>query len=153
MTSRTAKIVVVLAAAAALSGIGAGLAAADSPAPSSTMTNYTVDGLREYIRPLDSISIPTMLCGSGGYLQDREYSPGRIVPRVCRSSNPAVSASRSRPPHTGRWTRPGRSGLLIGTDGHGLSSATNWDPTAHELQIKLHCTTDINQAAKEYVVP
>jgi len=43
MTSKTAKIVVVLAAAGALSGIGVGLAAADSPAASSS-TNYTVEG-------------------------------------------------------------------------------------------------------------
>ena len=151
MTSRTAKIVVVLAAAAALSGVGAGLAAADSPAPSST-TNYTVDGMRQYIRPLESITVPTMLCGSGGYLQDREYSPGRMVPQGGEVIEPGGVGVIIKAPTYGPVDPTGSFRPAIGTDER-LSSATNWDLTVHELQIKLHCTTDINQAAKEPVVP
>ncbi len=153
MTSRTAKTIVVLAAAAALSGIGAGLAAADSPAPSSTSTtDYTVDGLRAHIRQFDSISIPTMLCGSGGYLQDREYSPGRLVPRGVQVIEPGGVGVIIPSPVYGPVDPTGSFRPAIGADGR-MASATNWGPTVQELQIRLHCTTDINQAAKEYVVP
>jgi len=148
MTSRTAKIVVVLAAAAALSGVGAGLAAADSPAPSST-TNYTVDGMRQYIRPLESITVPTMLCGSGGYLQDREYSPGRIVPPGVQVIEPGGVGVTITNPTYGSMDPTGSFWPLIGTDGkRGWYTVTNWDLTGHEQLVKLHCTTDINQAAK-----
>jgi hypothetical protein len=152
VTSKTAKIVVVLAAAA-MTGIGAGLAAAASPTASST-TNYTVEGMRQYIRPLESITVPTMLCGSGGYLQDRDYSPGRIVPRGVQVIEPGGVGVTITNPTYGSMDPTGSFRPLIGTYGHsGWSSATNWAFTGHELQINLHCTTDINQAAKEPVVP
>lgn len=155
MTSRTAKTVVVLAATAALSGIGAGLAAADSPAPSSTSTStteYTVDGLSQYIRPWELINIPTMLCGPGGYLQDREYSPGRMVPRGVQVTEPGGVAVIIRNPVYGPVDPTGSFRPAIGSDGS-IASATNWMMTTGWLQITLHCTTDINHAVKEPAIP
>jgi hypothetical protein len=152
MTSKTAKIVVVLAAAGALSGIGAGLAAADSPTAAST--NYTVEGMREYIKPSASITVPSMSCG-GGYLEDKDYSPGRLVPRGVEVIEPGGVGVTITHPKYGYMDPTGSYWPLIGTDEHrGWSHATNWDPfTGHELQITLHCTTDINQAAKKTFVP
>ena len=39
----------------------------------------STEALRETIRPWDSITIPALSCPTG-YLENQDYSPGRIVP-------------------------------------------------------------------------
>src|SRR6478609_4003653 len=79
MKRAATKALIVAGAAAALVGIGGGTAAAGTRSTAST--EWAVDAFHEYVKPSDSISIPTLSCGAGGYLKDADYSPGRIAPR------------------------------------------------------------------------
>ena len=163
--SRGANALVVVLAAAALTGIGAGVAAAEStPTSTARSDNYTFEAFREHIKPFDSISIPSLRCfdggpGSGdgrpGMLENKDYSPGRGVPRGVEVIEPGGIGVTITHPKYGPMDPTGSFWPTTGTDGHrGWSNATNWDPfTGRELVIKLHCTYDINQAATKTFIP
>ena len=79
------------AAAAIVTTIAAGvlLVGAGSAQASGTVT--TVEDYRVTLGPLQSDGLPTMKCPAGSYLHNYHYSPGRLVPNGCRSSNLAGS--------------------------------------------------------------
>jgi len=144
------KALLIGVAAAALAGVGAGTAAAGDPewdnmepissdtwyganhlaAAAATGSDYSFVAFRETIKPWDSISIPSVAC-QGNYLQNKHFSPGRLVPNGVEV------------------VEPGGIGVTItkatatGIDSvNGQSSATNWGFTNQELAIVLHCTKD-----------
>jgi len=153
MKRAATKALIVAGAAAALVGIGGGIAAAGTRSTAST--EWAVDALHEYVKPSDSISIPTLSCGAGGYLKDADYSPGRIVPRGVEVVEPGGVGVTITHPTYGTMDPTGSWWPTTGTDGNrGWSYATNWDPfSGHDLAIKLHCTSDPDQAAKKTFVP
>lgn len=144
--SLLAKGVVALVAAGAITGLGATAAMAAEPASSQ-------EQFSEIIKPLDSINIPNLVCSSG-YLEDVDYSPGRVVPRGVQVLEPGgigvtiTKAKYGSAVNDEYWP-------LIGIDTvNGPASATNWDPfTAKELTVKLHCTNDLSKAAKKTIIP
>lgn len=142
-----ARAALVAVAAVALIGLGSAVATADvnDNAP-STISTYEV--FRETVKPWDSITIPSRSCPTG-FLHNANYSPGRMVPpgvEVVEPGGVGVTITHTTGPvwvENGRLVQPQQR-----TDAdHSYSGATNWDPTAsHEVVIKLHCTTDVDQA-------
>jgi hypothetical protein len=152
----TTKALVATAAALAVTGLGATAASASST-PSDVVT---VTAFHETIKPWDSISIPSLSCPAGSYLQNVDLSPGRIVPKGVRVIEPrfglepggaigvTIGAAKATPEvRQGVWIYP-----LTGTNADGaISTATNWDPaSSHDLIVQLSCTTDITKAAFAY---
>ena len=152
----TTKALVATAAALAVTGLGATAASASST-PSDVVT---VTAFHETIKPWDSISIPSLSCPSGSYLQNVDLSPGRIVPKGVRVIEPrfglepggaigvTIGAAKATPEvRQGVWIYP-----LTGTTADGaISTATNWDPaSSHDLIVQLSCTTDVTKAAFAY---
>ena len=98
-------------------------------------------------------------CPDGSYLVDEHLSPGRLVPKgveVTELRNGiepagAVGVTIRDARAVAVEVKPGAYALpLVGTRvDQGFSTATNWDPAAsHTIVIRLHCTTDLNKAAK-----
>lgn len=150
-TTRTkaAKVVFATAATAGiLAGVGVAAASAASAA-SAGPASYSTEAFRETIRPWDSITIPALSCPTG-YLENQDYSPGRIVPKGVEILEPdAIGVTISEVKSTlvtDWWNTPLYP--VTGTTPHGgHSTATNWDPFASkELIIRLHCTTDLDKA-------
>ena len=141
---------VATAASAGIIAVGAGSASATDAVPQPAPTDQTVEVFRATIKPLDSITIPSTSCGENYLLENKDVSPGRIVPRGVEITGDSAwigttithSAYRSHNPKgTEVW-------LHNGTDASkGASTATNWDPFAsHELVVNLHCTLDWGKA-------
>ncbi len=134
-----------VAAAGALAGVGVGAASAASSAP----TSFTVEAFRETVKPWDSITIPALSCGTG-YLVDQDLSPGRGVPHgveVIEPGGVGVTISHVESSLVTDWWNRAHYPASGTTPVGGPSTATNWDPiTSHELVIRLHCTTDLDQA-------
>ena len=146
-TRSTAATVVLVAAASAgiLAGVGVAAASAASAAPATSSTEV----FRETIKPWDSITIPALACPTG-YLENTDYSPGRIVPKGVEVLEPnAIGVTISEVTSTlvtDWWNTPHYPATGTTTQG-GPSTATNWDPfSSRELVIRLHCTTDLDQA-------
>ena len=118
-------------------------------AASAGPASYSTEAFRETIRPWDSITIPALSCPTG-YLENQDYSPGRIVPKGVEILEPdAIGVTISEVKSTlvtDWWNTPHYP--VTGTTPHGgHSTATNWDPFASkELIIRLHCTTDLDKA-------
>jgi hypothetical protein len=139
-------------AAAAIAGLGVSAASATSTTDDDTQT---VTALFETIKPWDSISIPSLSCPAGSYLQSGDWSPGRIVPAGVEVLEPryglapggAIGATIPTPDRVAvRMDNGAITYAATGTNGGG-ASATNWDFTAsHDLLIKLHCTTNLAKA-------
>lgn len=146
------KVLLVAGAAAALAGIGGGIAAAEGQTTSSQ--EWVVDAFSERVKPFDSITIPSLSCG-GGYLKDVDYSPGRGVPRGVEVIEPGGVGVTITHPKYGYMDPTGSWWPTTGTDQHrGWSYATNWDPfSGHDLSIKLHCTSNVDDAAKKTFIP
>lgn len=104
--------------------------------------SYSTEAFRETIRPWDSITIPALLCPTG-YLENQDYSPGRIVPKGVEILEPdAIGVTILEVKSTlvtDWWNTPHYP--VTGTTPHGgPSTATNWDPfSSKELIIRLHC--------------
>ncbi len=139
-------------ATAATAGIlaGVGVAAASGAAAASAgPVSYSTEAFRETIRPWDSITIPALSCPTG-YLENQDYSPGRLVPMGVEILEPdAIGVTILEVKSTlvtDWWNTPHYP--VTGTTPHGgPSTATNWDPFASkELIIRLHCTTALNNA-------
>lgn len=156
MNTTTKALVATAAALAAVTGLGATAASASSTASDVV----TVTAFHETIKPWDSISIPSLSCPAGSYLQNVDLSPGRIVPKGVRVIEPrfglepggaigvTIGAAKATPEvRQGVWIYP-----LTGTNADGaISTATNWDPaSSHDLIVQLSCTTDITKAAFAY---
>lgn len=139
---------VVAGAAAALAGVGGGIAAAESQP--TTSREWVVNAFSEHVKPSDSISIPSLSCGAAGYLKDVDYSPGRVVPRGVEVVEPGGVGVTITDAKYGVMDPTGSWWPVIGTNGlKGWSTATNWDPfSGHNLAIKLHCTSNPDDAAK-----
>jgi hypothetical protein len=144
------RAALVAVTAAAITGVGGAVAIADDTADRApTVTTYEV--FRETVKPWDSIKIPSRSCPVG-YLQNQNYSPGRIVPagvEVVEPGGVGVTITKSTGPvgvENGRLVQP-----ITGFDAdHSYSGASNWDPfSSHELVVKLHCTLDIDHAVVE----
>jgi len=141
------------AAAAVVTGVGVAEASASSTSDDSD--TVVVTALFETIKPWDSISIPSLACPAGSYLQSGDWSPGRIVPagvevielRYGPAPGGAIGATIPTPVRAAVRTETGAVRYAAtGTDGGG-ASATNWDFTAsHDLLIRLHCTTNLAKA-------
>ncbi len=146
------KGLLVAGAAAALVGIGGGMAVAESQATSSN--EWVVTAFNEHVKPSDSIRIPSLSCG-GGYLMDKDYSPGRVVPRGVEVIEPGGVGVTITHAKYGLMDSTGKWWPVIGTNSMtGWSTATNWDPfSGHDLTIKLHCTSNPDEAAKKAVIP
>jgi hypothetical protein len=150
---RRRMVVAGLAATIASAGFiaaSAGAASATDGTPQPAPTDQTVEVFRATIKPLDSITIPSTACDTNYLLENKDFSPGRIVPRGVEIAGDSGwigttithSAYRSHNPKgTEVW-------LHNGTDASkGASTATNWDPfTSHELVVNLHCTLDWGKA-------
>ena len=147
------KALLVAGAAAALAGIGGGIAAAESQA--ATSREWVVNAFGEQVKPSDSISIPSLSCGAGGYLKDADYSLGRVVPRGVEVVEPGGVGVTITDAKYGVMDPTGSWWPVIGTNGNkGWSTATNWDPfSGHDLSIKLHCTSNVDDAAKKTFIP
>lgn len=148
--SLMAKSVAILGATAGLVALGATTATAAAAATSeNTQETFTYT-----MKPWESIHLPYMMCYSG-YLEDVDYSPGRIVPRGVEVIEPGGIGVFVYKAKTGISQDGGKTWPLIGIDSvNGLASATNWDPfTSRTLTVKLHCTGDIDKAAKKTIVP
>ncbi len=75
----TARVVLVAVSAIGITAIsGAAAIADDTDTPVSS--THAVVVFREVIKPLDSITIPSRSCDYG-YLENADYSPGRLVPK------------------------------------------------------------------------
>lgn len=146
------KGLLVAGAAAALVGIGGGMAVAESQ--TATSTEWVVTAFGEHVKPSDSIRIPSMSCG-GGYLKDADYSPGRVVPRGVEVIEPGGVGVTITHAKYGLMDPTGKWWPVTGTDSmQGWSTATNWDPfSGHDLTIKLHCTSNPDDAAKKNFIP
>ena len=156
MNTTTKALVATAAALAAVTGLGATAASASSTASDVV----TVTAFHETIKPWDSISIPSLSCPAGSYLQNVDLSPGRIVPKGVRviesrfglepggAIGVTIGAAKATPEvRQGVWIYP-----LTGTNADGaISTATNWDPaSSHDLIVQLSCTTDVTKAAFAY---
>ena len=153
-TNRLARVALATGAAAAVvTGIGVAEASAANTADETD--TVVVTAFFETIKPWDSISIPSLACPEGSYLQSGDWSPGRIVPNGVEVLEPryglapggAIGATIPTPVRVAVRTETGAVKYAAsGTDGGG-ASATNWDFTAsHDLVIKLHCTTNLSKA-------
>jgi hypothetical protein len=158
MRTSTKALLATVAAAAAVVGLGV-TAASASQSESDTIV---VPAFYENIKPWDSITIPSLSCPTGSYLVDADLSPGRLVPKgveVVELPNGllptgAVGVTIRDRKAVMVEVKPGAYALpLIGTRAdQGFSTATNWDPGAsHAIVVKLHCTTDLNKAARGLV--
>ena len=146
------KVVLATAAAAA---VVTGVGVAEANAALTHDDTVVVTAFFESIKPWDSISIPSLSCPEGSYLQSGDWSPGRIVPAGVEVLEPryglapggAIGATIPTPVRVAVRTETGAVRYAAtGTDGGG-ASATNWDFTAsHDLLIKLHCTTNLAKA-------
>jgi hypothetical protein len=155
------KTLLVGLAAAAFAGIGAGTAAAADPEwdniiptrdtwygaqywaeKEATGTEYSYVAFREAIKPWDSINIPTRSC-QGDYLENKDYSPGRAVPRGVEVVEPGGIGVTITKSLGDMYGGPYASGI---DSARGQSSATNWGFTSQELGIVLHCTKDKTKA-------
>jgi hypothetical protein len=148
------RVALVGVAAAAVTGLGGAVATADSSSTSEpTVATYEV--FRETVKPWDSIRIPSLMCPTG-YLHNKDYSPGRMVPRGVEIVEPGgvgVTITHGDGPvwvENGRLVQP-----ISGTDAdHSYSGATNWDPfTSREVVVKFHCTWDTDHAVVEDLGP
>jgi hypothetical protein len=149
-----ARVAIVAVTTAAVTGLSGAVATADASSSSEpSVTTHEV--FRETVKPWDSIKIPSLMCPTG-YLHNKDYSPGRIVPRgveVVEPGGVGVTITHADGPV---WVENG--GLvqpISGTDAdHSYSGATNWDPfTSREVAIKLHCTWDTEHAVVEDLGP
>jgi hypothetical protein len=140
-------------AAAAVAGLGVTAASASSRNNDNDI--QTVTAFFQTITPWGSISIPSLSCPAGSYLQSGDWSPGRIVPAGVEVLEPryglapggAIGATIPTPDRVAvRVDNGAIKYAATGTNGGG-ASATNWDFTAsHDLLIKLHCTTNLGKA-------
>jgi hypothetical protein len=147
----TKAILATAAAAAVVTGVGV----AEASASNTDTDTVVVTAFVETIKPWDSISIPSLSCPAGSYLQSGNWSPGRIVPAGVEVLEPqyglapggAIGATIPTPIRVAVRTDTGATRYAAtGTDGGG-ASATNWDFTAsHDLLIQLHCTTNLDKA-------
>ena len=138
---------VATAAAAGMAVAAAPGAAASSETPQWTET--TVEAFRVTLPPWHSVKIPKASCPAGMNLVDRDYSPGRIVPRGVEVKEPGgIGVTISQASY---WTYyEGGSGYRVytGLSGSDIREATNWDPfTSHDLVIDLHCTTNLENSS------
>ena len=138
---------VATAAAAGVAVAAAPGAAASSDTPQWTET--TIEAFRVTLPPWHSVKIPKASCPAGMNLVDRDYSPGRIVPRGVEVKEPGgVGVTISQASY---WTYyEGGSGYRVytGLSGSDIREATNWDPfTSHDLVIDLHCTTNLENSS------
>ena len=104
-------------------------------------TEYSFVAFRETIKPWDSINIPSASCQQDA-LEDKVYSPGRIVPNGVEVVEPGgIGVTITKASDNGRYPN--------GIDSaSGQSSATNWDPfSSREPAIVLHCTKDPAKAS------
>jgi hypothetical protein len=152
VTNLTTKAVLITAAAAA---VVTGVGVAEASASDTGDDTVVVTALFETVKPWDSISIPSLSCPGGSYLQSGDWSPGRIVPAGVEVLEPryglapggAIGVTIPTPVRVAVRTETGAIRYAAaGTDGGG-ASATNWDVTAsHDLVIRLHCTTNLAKA-------
>ena len=159
MRTTTKVVLATVTAAAAVVGLGVTAASGSDTASDIASDTVVVPRFYESIKPWDSITIPALSCPEGSYLVDQHLSPGRLVPKgveVTELRNGlepagAVGVTIRDARAVAVEVKPGAYALpLIGTRvDKGFSTATNWDPGAsHTIVIRLHCTTDLNKAAK-----
>jgi hypothetical protein len=154
--SWVSRAMLVAVTAALITGVGGAVATADDTTDAArTVTTYEV--FRETIKPWDSIKIPSRSCPVG-YLHNRNYSPGRMVPAGVEVVEPGgVGVTIAPGTEDGPvWVENGRLVQPInGWDANeAYSGATNWDPiTSREVVIKIHCTSDTDYAVVEDLGP
>jgi hypothetical protein len=144
---------------ALLAGVATGLAVAAAPgaaAHSDTpqWTETTVEAYRVTLPPWHSTKIPKASCPTGMNLVDRDYSPGRIVPRGVEVIEPGYIGVHINQPSTWSYYEGGDEWqVLNGLSGSDIREATNWDPFAsHELVITMHCTNNLENSAKKRLI-
>ncbi|HEU5000256.1 MAG TPA: hypothetical protein VFT68_15040 [Lapillicoccus sp.] len=138
---------VATAAAAGVAVAAAPGAAASGDTPQWTET--TVEAFRVTLPPWHSVKIPKASCPVGMNLVDRDYSPGRIVPKGVEVKEPGgIGVTINQASY---WTYyEGGFGYRVynGLSGSDIREATNWDPfSSHELVIDLHCTTNLENSS------
>lgn len=143
---------VATAAAAGVAVAAAPGAAANSDTPQWTET--TVEAYRVTMPGWHSTKIPKASCPAGMNLVDRDYSPGRIVPRGVEVIEPGFIGVHINQPSTWSYYEGGDEWqVLNGLSGSDIREATNWDPFAsHDLVIKLHCTSNLENSAKRRLI-
>ena len=128
-------------------------AAANHVQPQST--EATVRAFTVTLPPWHSVKIPQASCPKGTYLVDRDYSPGRIVPRGVEVIEPGgIGVHINQASYWSYYEDCFENRVYTGLSGKDITEATNWDPfTTHELKIDLHCTTDLAASStSEYYV-
>ncbi len=132
-----AKISAVGVTAVAMCGIGIGTAAAATPVHDGATSVITVTAYEGDLHADQTVNNLSFTCPAGDpWLQNVDYSPGRIVPRgvqVLETGGVGVSA----------FGTAGDDHRATGYDG---LSATNWNLGVEHLQVIAHCTNDANQA-------
>jgi len=137
----------VTAAAAGVAVAAAPGAAAHSDPPQWTET--TVEAYRVTLPPWNSTKIPKASCPTGMNLVDRDYSPGRIVPRGVEVTEPGfIGVHINQASFWSYYDENWEHRVYTGLSGSDIREATNWDPFAsHELVITLHCTTNLENSS------
>jgi hypothetical protein len=145
--SRTRRIALAgLFASTAVAGVAVAAApgaAASHVQPQSTET--TVRAFTVTLPPWHSVKIPKASCPAGMNLVDRDYSPGRIVPRGVEVNEPgAIGVTISQASYWSYYDEKFEYRVYTGLSGSDIREATNWDPFAsHDLTIDLHCTSNL----------
>src|SRR6478736_6247235 len=124
--ARAARAALMATAAVAFTAISGAAAASAGPA------SYSTEAFRETIRPWDSITIPALSCHTG-YLENQDYSPGRIVPKGVEILEPdaiGVTISEVKSTLVTDWRNTPHYPVTGTTPHGGHSTATNWDPLA-----------------------
>jgi hypothetical protein len=124
------------------------LAALVAP-PTAAAAGVAVEALRVTLPPWHAVKIPKSSCPAGMNLVDRDYSPGRIVPKGDEVKEPGgIGVTINQASY---WTYyEGGFGYRVynGLSGSDIREATNWDPfSSHELVIDLHCTTTLENSS------
>jgi hypothetical protein len=132
---------VATATAAGVAVAAAPGAAANSDTPQWTETTLTA--FRVTLPPWHSVKIPKASCPADMNLVDRDYSPGRIVPRGVEIKEPGGIGVTINQASFWTYYKDGFGyKVYTGLSGSDIREATNWDPfTSHDLVIDLHCTS------------
>jgi hypothetical protein len=134
---------VATAAAAGVAVAAAPGAAASGDTPQWTET--TVEAFRVTLPPWHSVKIPKASCPAGMNLVDRDYSPGRIVPKGVEVKEPGgIGVTINQASYWSYYDERFEYRVYTGLSGSDIREATNWDPFAsHDLVIDLHCTDNL----------